>query len=280
MTSVSYPHVDAQPGFCLWCGEKTRFLKNGNAVKYCSDYCGTSASSFRTTGRIAPLPGDRKVWNGCCEGCGSQISKSGKNPKKWCSERCRLRRYRSDNPDKVAAARERARVLQREKTLSKGPVPACANCGGDLRNRRSGWKYCSRSECRAARKYENSLKGPMCSATSCIRPVQAKGLCSSHYATYWRRNNPEGATAIRHRRRSVQREAFVENVDISVVLERSGWKCGICGEGIPKDAVFPDSLYRSLDHIVPLSKGGKHEYGNVQAAHYGCNAAKSDRLEL
>ena len=72
----------------------------------------------------------------------------------------------------------------------------------------------------------------------------------------------------------------MENVDISVVLEKSGWKCGICGEGIPKDAVFPDSLYRSLDHIVPLSKGGKHEYGNVQAAHYGCNAAKSDRLEL
>lgn len=280
MASVSYPHVDAQPGFCLWCGAKTRFFKNGNAVKYCSDYCSTSASSFRKTGRVAPMPGDRKVWNGCCEGCGSPIPKSGKHPKKWCSEACRVRAYRASNPDKCELQKKRGREREAAKRAAKGPYPKCLNCGRPLKSRRDNFKYCNRTECQAVSKKRSATRGAKCSIVACSRPSIARGLCSSHYALEWRRMNPEKAAAINHRRRALKRDAFVENVDISVVLERSGWKCGICGEEIPKDAVFPDSLYRSLDHIVPLSKGGKHEYGNVQAAHYGCNAAKSDRLEL
>jgi 5-methylcytosine-specific restriction endonuclease McrA len=33
----------------------------------------------------------------------------------------------------------------------------------------------------------------------------------------------------------------------------------------------------SLDHIVPVSKGGTHTRDNVQAAHLRCNQAKGDR---
>ena len=31
----------------------------------------------------------------------------------------------------------------------------------------------------------------------------------------------------------------------------------------------------SIDHIVPLSKGGEHSYANCALAHTGCNSAKS-----
>jgi 5-methylcytosine-specific restriction endonuclease McrA len=30
--------------------------------------------------------------------------------------------------------------------------------------------------------------------------------------------------------------------------------------------------------VIPLSKGGKHEIGNIQAAHLGCNISKGARL--
>ena len=36
----------------------------------------------------------------------------------------------------------------------------------------------------------------------------------------------------------------------------------------------------SLDHIVPLNAGGKHERANVWTVHFGCNAAKSDRTDI
>lgn len=52
-----------------------------------------------------------------------------------------------------------------------------------------------------------------------------------------------------------------------------GW-CGLCGEPIDPDATWPDPAMASVDHIVPVSRGGKHERANVQAAHLGCNVHK------
>jgi 5-methylcytosine-specific restriction endonuclease McrA len=34
----------------------------------------------------------------------------------------------------------------------------------------------------------------------------------------------------------------------------------------------------TIDHILPLARGGTHEPSNVQAAHFGCNAAKGARV--
>lgn len=36
--------------------------------------------------------------------------------------------------------------------------------------------------------------------------------------------------------------------------------------------------YPSVDHFIPLSKGGSHERGNIHLAHIGCNRKKSDKL--
>ncbi|MFJ9212987.1 HNH endonuclease [Streptomyces sp. NPDC102264] len=33
----------------------------------------------------------------------------------------------------------------------------------------------------------------------------------------------------------------------------------------------------SIDHVIPLARGGTHEPANVQCAHWLCNAIKSDR---
>ena len=74
--------------------------------------------------------------------------------------------------------------------------------------------------------------------------------------------------------------AFVEQVEPSRVLERDGWICQLCMEPIDMTVAWPDPLSPSIDHVVPLSKGGDHSYANCQAAHLGCNCAKGAKEEV
>lgn len=37
-------------------------------------------------------------------------------------------------------------------------------------------------------------------------------------------------------------------------------------------------MSRSLDHVIPLNKGGPHTLANVATAHLRCNISKKDRL--
>lgn len=214
-----------------------------------------------------------------CGGCDSVIvpGPRERNKKKWCSEACRVRAYRASNPDKCELQKKRGREREAAKRAAKGPYPKCLNCVRPLKSRRDNFKYCNRPECQAVRKKCSATSGAKCSIGACSRPSIARGLCGSHYVLEWRRMNPEKAAAINHRRRALKRDAFVEDVDLIVVLERDKWICGLCGEKIPKNAKFPHSSYRTMDHILPLALGGLHSYANVQAAHYGCNSAKGSR---
>lgn len=73
------------------------------------------------------------------------------------------------------------------------------------------------------------------------------------------------------RRRAALVQAFVEDVDRAKVWARDLGRCGICGRPCEAAAWH-------LDHIIPLSKGGTHEYANVQVAHPKCNMHKSAAL--
>jgi hypothetical protein len=56
--------------------------------------------------------------------------------------------------------------------------------------------------------------------------------------------------------------------------------CGICGKKVNKKHKHPHKQAATLDHIIPLSKGGKHEKKNVQLAHYSCNSRKNNRVGI
>lgn len=47
--------------------------------------------------------------------------------------------------------------------------------------------------------------------------------------------------------------------------------CGICGRFVPPDCF-------TIDHIVPISKGGTYEYDNLQCCCKKCNQLKDDAL--
>ncbi|QHD68213.1 hypothetical protein GS397_14950 [Sphingobium yanoikuyae] len=70
-------------------------------------------------------------------------------------------------------------------------------------------------------------------------------------------------------------------IDPIAVLERDGWRCHICGGHAPRElrgtfaAEAPE-----VDHIIPMSRGGRHIESNVACAHRRCNIEKGDGLAL
>ena len=55
--------------------------------------------------------------------------------------------------------------------------------------------------------------------------------------------------------------------------------CGICGRPVDFDKKFPDPWSATIDHIIPVSKGGAPaSLENMQLAHSFCNRQKSTRL--
>ena len=59
------------------------------------------------------------------------------------------------------------------------------------------------------------------------------------------------------------------------VFARDGFKCQICNKKLAMDQKAPHPDSPSIDHIIPLAKGGTHTWVNVQAAHFLCNSKKS-----
>lgn len=55
--------------------------------------------------------------------------------------------------------------------------------------------------------------------------------------------------------------------------------CGICGKPVDPSYKFPHPLSRTIDHIIPVAKGGHpSDIDNLQLAHFTCNRQKSDKL--
>jgi len=70
--------------------------------------------------------------------------------------------------------------------------------------------------------------------------------------------------------RAILLDAWVEDVKRNIVWDRDGRHCKMC-------QVFVSLEEMHLDHIVPLSRGGKHSYVNTQTLCGPCNLYKGVR---
>lgn len=87
-----------------------------------------------------------------------------------------------------------------------------------------------------------------------------------------RHANPEKHRNARALRRARKLAApVVERVALSVVYARDKGICSLCHERVPRAEA-------SIDHIIPLTKGGEHSYRNVALAHLRCNSSKHNNV--
>ena len=63
------------------------------------------------------------------------------------------------------------------------------------------------------------------------------------------------------------------------IYERDGWICQLCKKNVNPQLFFPNSACASLDHVIPLSRGGSHKATNVQLAHLRCNTSRGNKVE-
>lgn len=76
-----------------------------------------------------------------------------------------------------------------------------------------------------------------------------------------------------------------KDISLLKLAERDKGVCQICGLEVRWDdieerdnAIIAGDYYPSIDHIIPLSKGGMHAWDNVQLAHRKCNTFKRDKI--
>ena len=56
--------------------------------------------------------------------------------------------------------------------------------------------------------------------------------------------------------------------------------CGICGRPVDKALKFPDPMSPTVDHIIPIARGGHPSaIENLQLAHLCCNQRKNDKVQ-
>lgn len=73
-----------------------------------------------------------------------------------------------------------------------------------------------------------------------------------------------------------------EDYSIFDVIARDGWDCHICGEvTIPSPIPwYYDPRVATIDHIIPVSKGGPDILANVKLACHSCNARRSNNVTI
>jgi 5-methylcytosine-specific restriction endonuclease McrA len=110
-----------------------------------------------------------------------------------------------------------------------------------------------------------------CSAV-CVKAATKKAQAKARKSPSARR----AKRVYKARRKAMLRGAEkAERVDPIKVFDRDGWRCSICRKKTIKSKRGTNHPRApELDHIVPLSKGGSHDWANVQCACRECNGLK------
>lgn len=98
------------------------------------------------------------------------------------------------------------------------------------------------------------------------------------YMADWLAANPHQGRSDQARRRARKKATAVGPVDLAALWEEQDGFCALCNEPIDATLAYPDPMSKSVDHIIPLSKGGPHVQENLQWVHLVGNLRKSARM--
>lgn len=106
--------------------------------------------------------------------------------------------------------------------------------------------------------------------------------CNRKAANRARKKAPLGKTGNYYVRARKYGCEYVPGITLKKLVKRDGLRCRICGGMCDWNDCswtgYSGPMYPSVDHIIPLAKGGPHTWENVQVAHLMCNSEKGDKL--
>lgn len=256
--------MNERESVCQKCGRTFRYQAATTPRKYCDD-CKTSAykevkrkgtlASFRRLAGITP-------WIATCSVCGREY------------ETARKERVTCGDPQCMT---EWKRRKDRRREHENGHLPM------------DEWKAKLESQHQETEERRQKERAARIQTKICIvcgnefrTSSKSKTTCSDECSEENTRRKQRIAHRIRDRK--INGSALVDkDIDLERLYERDNGICYICGEVCDwKDRHVVDGyftagkLYPSIDHVVPLARGGKHSWDNVRLAHRICNSKKSD----
>ena len=175
------------------------------------------------------------------------------------------------------------------RTLSTEPLE-CRVCKTTFTQKKIGGKTICSSQCRRVlrsrqakmrhRKLTQTPKETNCNECGVWFTTLVRTNCDRHYCSNECMNS-WGRKQSKHLRREREQSGEYKNrgiVSLKWQYKKFNGVCQICGcrtemlvEYAPRQA--------TVDHKVPLSKGGLHVEDNLQLACHACNSAKCDQVQ-
>lgn len=150
------------------------------------------------------------------------------------------------------------------------------------------WKAHSHLEY-TRRRLDGEYNTPTCIIDACDRlAVASRGMCRMHYRRWERANgralSPSNAWSDTRRSNYHSRRARAngasngDKVLVAALIERDGLSCSSCSVLIDQQIAWPDPMSLSIDHTLPISRGGQHSLENTTLMHLRCNISKGARV--
>ena len=284
---------------CKFCSAE--FVVKGNSKRvYCSDKCSTKAQRLKTKEWCERKKNNPKKE---CLYCSKDIT--GKT-KSYCSKGC----Y-----DEARKKRIREKYRKENELYNKyDKERKCKYCGKDISDRPLGAIYCDNNCGYMFRYFETTTNMPIDEYRKMIAEQKEQRLARLEIEAKARRIartktkvckwcGDEFTTDIPHkltcsdtcrRKRSYKKRDKRINSDNTVdyditlpkLYKRDLGICYLChSKTDPTDIVrYPTHViagphYPSVEHVIPISKGGLHAWDNVKLACKQCNSTKSDSVD-
>lgn len=204
------------------------------------------------------------------------IQTGGGTRRRYCSDKCRHK--------------------ARAEKIKRGPwSKSCELCGTDFLALMEKQRFCS-AECRYsnALAYANAKHKAFREANPI--PDSFDYTCDVCQATFTKPHRVTGIAAMRgtycevcrvaaqrarYRKKTVARQSKStkpSGVWFEEVLATYGSNCYLCQQDIDLDLPRTSKRGATVDHILPLSRGGQDELDNLRLVHWDCNRAKSNKL--
>lgn len=241
---------------CNWCGKT--FTTKYRHQNSCSESC-RGKYNKRHRGKKQK-----------CIRCGTYFVRYKENT--HCSDKC----YRESQKE----SKERKMLIKRlAKAIDPSRHKKCIGCGIKFFAHNISREYCS-DECyrfEQLKKYNHICK-------ECGRHYTDNIKNSAGCSEICKRKRMNRIREITRRKKLRENGKIHWNISVERLYKRDKGICHICNNKVDMNDIYINEeghhiagdYYPSIDHVIPVSKGGTHTWDNVKLAHRICNTLKSD----
>ncbi|MEI3912750.1 MULTISPECIES: HNH endonuclease [Bacillus] len=155
-------------------------------------------------------------------------------------------------------------------------IAICINCSKQYKTHVTNSKYCSykcRYQYKVRQKVIHNIKCKECSkwfSSTNKRKLYCSAECNSRY---------QDRKKDTLRRNRIKQNGKVDwSISIERLMKRDKGICYLCSKCVDINLNPNHDYYPSIEHIIPVSKGGTHTWDNVKLAHRKCNYLKSNEM--